>query len=51
LIDERSVDAIKKGNVGFKVFDDDKKCLQSFADTQKICYSELSKNPFGSELH
>ena len=51
LIDEKAVDAIKKGNVGFKVFDDAKKCIQSYADTQKLCYSDLSKNPFGSELH
>ncbi len=33
LIDERAVDAIRKGNVGYKLFDDDKKCLQSYADT------------------
>lgn len=33
LIDERAVDAIRKGNVGYKYFDDDKKCLQSYADT------------------
>jgi hypothetical protein len=51
LIDDRAVDAIRKGNVGYKLFDDDKKCLQSYADTQKLCYSDLSKNPFGSELH
>lgn len=33
LIDDRAVDAIRKGNVGYKLFDDDKKCLQSYADT------------------
>lgn len=51
LIDEKAAEAIKKGNLGYKALDDDKKCVQSFADTQKICYSDLSKNPFGSELH
>lgn len=27
LIDDRAVDAIHKGNVGYKNFDDDKKCV------------------------
>jgi len=27
LIDDRAIESIKTGNVGYKVFDDDKKCL------------------------
>lgn len=51
LIDDRSVEAIRQGNVGYKVFDSDSKCLQGYADTQKLCFSDLHKNPFGSDLH
>ena len=50
LIDEKSMKNIRKGNVSYKVYDQ-KNAINCYEDTQKICYSDLTKLPYGGDLH
>ena len=50
LIDEKSIKNIKKGNVSYRVYDQGNS-INCYEDTQKICYSDLGKLPFGGDLH
>jgi len=50
MIDEKSMKNIRNKQVGFKVYDENNS-INCFTDSQKICYGDLSKNPYGGDLY
>ena len=50
LIDEKSIRNIKKGNVSFKVYNEDNS-INTYDEGRSICYSDMTKLPFGTDLH
>ena len=50
VIDEKSVRNIRNKQVGFKIYDETNS-INCYTDSQKICYSDLGKNPYGGDLY
>jgi actin-related protein len=50
LIDEKAVQQVKEGKVGFKTFNA-ANALNTYQDGHNICYSDLTKNPYDADLY
>ena len=50
LIDDKAVRNIKKGNVSYRVYDQDNS-INTYEESQKICYSDIKKLTYGGDLH
>ena len=50
MIDEKAKQHIRKGQVSYKVFDNEN-CMNCFLDTKKDNYQDTSKNPYNGDLN
>lgn len=50
LIDDRAIKNIKSKQVSYKLIDESNS-ITGYKDHQRICYSDLNKNPYNNELN
>lgn len=50
MIDEKAIYQIREGKVGFKVYNA-ANSLMTYQDGHKICFSDLTKNPYDGDLY
>jgi hypothetical protein len=50
LIDEKSIQSVKEGKVGFKTFGPEN-AVHTYQDGHNICFSDLTKNPYEGDLY
>ena len=50
LIDDKSMNQIREGKVGFKIYNESNS-LMTYQDGQKICFNDLTKNPYDGDLY
>ena len=50
LIDDKSIQNIRDQKVGFKIYNQTNS-VNTYVDGQKICFQELSKNPYDGDLY
>ena len=49
MIDAKSMQQLKKGNVSYQVYDE-QNAINCYHDTQRTCYADIVKNPYELRL-